>query len=88
MKGGVFKLLDLVHKKFSESYLKKYLLVHCSAGCGRTGTLIALDYCWNLLRNNQIQSDFSLFNIVKTLREQRMSMIEMLVCYLIFLVLN
>lgn len=40
------------------------ILVHCSAGCGRTGTICSIDYVWNLLRAGKIHQDFSLYNII------------------------
>ncbi|XP_052281313.1 receptor-type tyrosine-protein phosphatase epsilon-like [Dreissena polymorpha] len=49
------------------------ILVHCSAGVGRTGTFIALD---NLISQAQIESCVRPFQIVEALREQRVSMVQ------------
>lgn len=67
------------------------LLVHCSAGCGRTGVFITLDYILNLFRdeiqgNNKIDvwnmEDDLLFIIVNELRKQRISMVQNLAQYI------
>ncbi|XP_061181080.1 receptor-type tyrosine-protein phosphatase C-like [Saccostrea echinata] len=44
------------------------ILVHCSAGIGRTGTFIALDY---LLEESLAKKDLDLINCVSALRQQR-----------------
>lgn len=62
---------------------KQYMLVHCSAGCGRTGTIIALDYSLNLIKSNRIDENFSPFKIAKTLREQRIAMIQTFVSIIV-----
>jgi tyrosine-protein phosphatase non-receptor type 12/18/22 len=71
-------MLTLTHEKLLESLSDRdqYLAVHCSAGCGRTGTIIALDYCWNLLKLGRLPIDFTPFKIGKMLREQRTAMIQ------------
>nr|UUA79747.1 tyrosine-protein phosphatase non-receptor type 12 [Octopus vulgaris] len=52
------------------------VVVHCSAGCGRTGTICAIDFAQNLLKSNKITPDFSLCEIIKFMRTQRQSMVQ------------
>merc|ERR1719391_1319558 len=52
------------------------VLVHCSAGCGRTGTICAIDFIWGLLRTGKLSSDFSLYELVKDMRRQRIAMVQ------------
>ena len=62
---------------------KNPVLIHCSAGTGRTGTLIAI---FNLIKcisffnrfnvDNDVKPFFSVFNIVRKLREQRSGMVS------------
>ncbi|GIY37360.1 tyrosine-protein phosphatase non-receptor type 12 [Caerostris darwini] len=52
------------------------IVVHCSAGCGRTGTICAVDFVWACLRQGKLSEDFSLFQIALELRRQRIAMIQ------------
>jgi len=52
------------------------LVVHCSAGCGRTGSIIAVDYIWSLLKYAKLDKTFSIFEIIKSMRQQRPSAIQ------------
>ncbi|XP_077074897.1 tyrosine-protein phosphatase non-receptor type 22 isoform X1 [Siphateles boraxobius] len=52
------------------------ICIHCSAGCGRTGALCAIDYTWNLLKRQMIPEDFSIFELVKDMRTQRPSLVQ------------
>uniref|UniRef100_A0AAV2LW28 protein-tyrosine-phosphatase n=1 Tax=Knipowitschia caucasica TaxID=637954 RepID=A0AAV2LW28_KNICA len=51
-------------------------LVHCSAGCGRTGVICALDQIYQLLVHQKLPSDFSIMRIVTELRGQRPSAVQ------------
>ncbi|XP_051516015.1 tyrosine-protein phosphatase non-receptor type 22-like isoform X1 [Myxocyprinus asiaticus] len=52
------------------------ICIHCSAGCGRTGALCAIDYTWNLLKRQMIPENFSIFDLVKEMRTQRTSVVQ------------
>ena len=59
------------------------VLIHCSAGCGRTGTVCAIDFIWGLLRTGKLTSDFSLYNLVRDMRKQRIAMVQTLEQYVL-----
>ncbi|XP_026092578.1 tyrosine-protein phosphatase non-receptor type 22-like isoform X1 [Carassius auratus] len=52
------------------------ICIHCSAGCGRTGVLCAIDYTWNLLKRQMIPENFCIFELVKDMRTQRPSVVQ------------
>ncbi|XP_037134934.1 tyrosine-protein phosphatase non-receptor type 22 isoform X2 [Syngnathus acus] len=52
------------------------MCLHCSAGCGRTGVLCVIDYTWNLLKNGMITPDFSICDLVHSMRTQRPSVVQ------------
>ncbi|EYC26121.1 hypothetical protein Y032_0011g1571 [Ancylostoma ceylanicum] len=51
------------------------VLVHCSAGVGRTGTIISVNYIRELIESKELDS-LDLFELVMSLRKQRASMVQ------------
>lgn len=47
-----------------------------SAGCGRTGTLLAIDFVRNLLKYDMITDEFSVMDILTEMRKQRQSLVQ------------
>ncbi|XP_069382020.1 tyrosine-protein phosphatase non-receptor type 18 isoform X2 [Paralichthys olivaceus] len=72
--SGVLDLLERVRE--SHRTHTSPLLIHCSAGCGRTGVICALDYIYDLLVTKRITTDFSIMKIVLELRRQRPSAVQ------------
>lgn len=52
------------------------LCIHCSAGCGRTGVICAIDYTWMLLKDGIIPENFSIFNLIQEMRTQRPTLVQ------------
>nr|XP_054601688.1 tyrosine-protein phosphatase non-receptor type 22 isoform X1 [Nothobranchius furzeri]XP_054601689.1 tyrosine-protein phosphatase non-receptor type 22 isoform X1 [Nothobranchius furzeri]XP_054601690.1 tyrosine-protein phosphatase non-receptor type 22 isoform X1 [Nothobranchius furzeri] len=70
-------ILDMLHEmRVYQAHEDVPVCLHCSAGCGRTGVLMVIDYTWNLLRNQMITSDFSIYNLVQDMRTQRPSVVQ------------
>ena len=56
--------------------LGNHLLVHCSAGVGRTGTFITLDAMLDRIRTEQ---SVNIYEFVKNMRERRVLMVQTVV---------
>ncbi|XP_067302218.1 tyrosine-protein phosphatase non-receptor type 22 isoform X2 [Pseudorasbora parva] len=70
-------ILDLLQDmRIYQDHDELPICIHCSAGCGRTGALCAIDYTWNLLKRQMIPEDFSIFELVKEMRTQRPSVVQ------------
>ncbi|XP_010183514.1 PREDICTED: tyrosine-protein phosphatase non-receptor type 22 [Mesitornis unicolor] len=52
------------------------ICVHCSAGCGRTGVICAIDYTQTLLRDGIVPVNFSIFSLIQEMRTQRPSIVQ------------
>ncbi|XP_063155894.1 tyrosine-protein phosphatase non-receptor type 22 [Candoia aspera] len=52
------------------------ICVHCSAGCGRTGVICAIDYTWTLLKDSILPVNFSIFNMIQEMRTQRPLLVQ------------
>ena len=59
------------------------VVVHCSAGIGRTGTFISFYNVHNIIKNFKKDEsiNLSIFNLVRKLKEQRMGLVENVLQY-------
>ncbi|XP_040009030.1 tyrosine-protein phosphatase non-receptor type 22 [Xiphias gladius] len=70
-------ILEMLHEMRSyQPHDDIPICIHCSAGCGRTGALCAIDYTWNLLKKQRIAPDFNVYDLVQNMRTQRPSVVQ------------
>ncbi|XP_051664655.1 tyrosine-protein phosphatase non-receptor type 22 [Manacus candei] len=50
--------------------------IHCSAGCGRTGVICAIDYTQKLLQDGIVPVNFSVFSLIQEMRTQRPCLVQ------------
>jgi tyrosine-protein phosphatase non-receptor type 12/18/22 len=70
----ILNMIDRVHEY--RQRLDVPLLVHCSAGCGRTGTIIAIDIARSMILTRNIPGAFTPHDIVESMRKQRPAMVQ------------
>ena len=89
----IFDIFNTIINKVDEYKNNNPIIVHCSAGVGRTGTFISM-YCLNKEINRQIidnvkEIQFSIFNFVRKLKEMRKNSVQtVLQYYFIYLYVN
>ena len=89
----IFDIFNTIINKVDEYKKNNPIVVHCSAGVGRTGTFISM-YCLNKEINKQIidnvkEIQFSIFNFVRKLKEMRKNSVQtVLQYYFIYLYVN
>ncbi|KAF3926395.1 hypothetical protein AA313_de0204286 [Arthrobotrys entomopaga] len=73
---ALLKLIELANSK--NEAVDSPLVVHCSAGVGRSGTFIALDHLLAEIEHGTYDAAFGdpIFDLVDRLREQRMYMVQ------------
>lgn len=67
---AVLEFIRLMHCVHNDG---NHILVHCSAGVGRTGALLTIDICISMIENDL---RFDLESVVRELRQQRHGMVQ------------
>ncbi|KAL2084910.1 hypothetical protein ACEWY4_020428 [Coilia grayii] len=74
--GGVLSFLTQVNAKQMEFPSAGPMIVHCSAGIGRTGTIIVIDMLIDTIDTKGLDSDIDIQKCIQMVREQRSGMVQ------------
>ncbi|XP_041963127.1 tyrosine-protein phosphatase non-receptor type 6 [Alosa sapidissima] len=74
--GGVLSFLTQVNGKQSDFPDAGPMIVHCSAGIGRTGTIIVIDILIDIIDTKGLDCDIDIQKCIQMVREQRSGMVQ------------
>uniref|UniRef100_A0A3B5K1L8 Tyrosine-protein phosphatase non-receptor type n=1 Tax=Takifugu rubripes TaxID=31033 RepID=A0A3B5K1L8_TAKRU len=74
--GGVLWFLEEVNRTQSTIPDTGPIIVHCSAGIGRTGTIIVIDILIDVINRQGLDCDIDIPKTIQRVREQRSGMVQ------------
>lgn len=74
--GGVLSFLEQVNSKQLEFSSYGPMIVHCSAGIGRTGTIVVIDMLIDIIDTKGLDCDINIQKCIQMVRDQRSGMVQ------------
>ncbi|XP_036394070.1 tyrosine-protein phosphatase non-receptor type 6 isoform X1 [Megalops cyprinoides] len=74
--GGVLSFLSQVNSKQMEFPNAGPMIIHCSAGIGRTGTIVVIDMLIETIDTKGLDCDIDIQKSIQMVREQRSGMVQ------------
>ncbi|XP_068114059.1 tyrosine-protein phosphatase non-receptor type 6 [Hyperolius riggenbachi] len=74
--GGVLSFLGEVNRTQESMPGAGPIIVHCSAGIGRTGTIIVIDMLVDIIQTKGLDSDIDVQKTIQMVRSQRSGMVQ------------
>ncbi|XP_078498487.1 tyrosine-protein phosphatase non-receptor type 11-like isoform X1 [Lissotriton helveticus] len=74
--GGVLSFLDQINRTQRSIPGPGPIVVHCSAGIGRTGTIIVIDLLVDIISRKGLDCDIDIPKTIQTVRRQRSGMVQ------------